>query len=52
MRFVPHALIFRFRTAARILRLGYNMMFLDTDIVIFDDPYKCVMMIWGDDGVM
>ena len=30
----------RIRTAARILRLGYNMMFLDTDIIIFDDPYK------------
>ena len=28
------------RLAARTLRLGYNVMFLDTDLIIFDDPYK------------
>ena len=33
---------FRLRLAARTLRLGYNVMFLDTDVIIFDDPYKCV----------
>ena len=32
----------RLRLAARTLRLGYNVMFLDTDVIIFDDPYKCV----------
>jgi hypothetical protein len=26
--------------AARSLRLGYNIMVLDTDMVVFDDPYK------------
>lgn len=26
--------------AARALRLGYNIMVLDTDMVVFDDPYK------------
>jgi hypothetical protein len=26
--------------AARVLRLRYNLLFLDTDIIIFDDPYK------------
>lgn len=40
--------LYRFRTAARILRLGYNMMFLDTDLIIFDDPYKWV----NGDGLM
>ncbi|GAX73095.1 hypothetical protein CEUSTIGMA_g548.t1 [Chlamydomonas eustigma] len=30
----------RLRLAARILRLRYNILFLDTDIIIFDDPYK------------
>ena len=30
----------RLRTGARTLRLGYNLLFLDTDVVIFDDPYK------------
>eukprot|EP00798_Chlamydomonas_sp_ICE-L_P027615 gene27615-7252_t len=28
------------RISARILRLGYNIMFLDTDLIIFDDPYN------------
>ena len=36
----PLACCARFRTAARILRQGYNLMFLDTDLVIFQDPYK------------
>ncbi|GAX78830.1 hypothetical protein CEUSTIGMA_g6267.t1 [Chlamydomonas eustigma] len=26
--------------AARAVRLGYNIMVIDTDVVIFDDPYK------------
>ncbi len=26
--------------AARILRLGFNLLFMDTDVVVFDDPYK------------
>lgn len=30
----------RLRMAARALRLGYNLLFLDTDIIIFDEPYK------------
>jgi len=33
-------LLLRSRAAARTLRLRYNVMFLDTDLVIFDDPYK------------
>ena len=34
--------LLRMRTAARIIRLGYNLLFLDTDIIIFDEPYR-----WG-----
>eukprot|EP00798_Chlamydomonas_sp_ICE-L_P018492 gene18492-24990_t len=30
----------RLRIMSRILRTGYNLMSLDTDIVIMDDPYK------------
>jgi hypothetical protein len=30
----------RYRTLGRAVRLGYNVMMLDTDIVLMDDPYK------------
>lgn len=29
----------RRRTAARAVRLGYNVMVVDSDMIIFDDPY-------------
>jgi len=36
-RFLMHI---RLRLAALTVRLRYNVMFLDTDLIIFDDPYK------------
>ena len=30
----------RWRLAARVLRAGYNLLLLDTDVLVFDDPYK------------
>eukprot|EP00798_Chlamydomonas_sp_ICE-L_P027632 gene27632-7269_t len=30
----------RLRLATRAIRLQYNVMFLDTDLIIFDNPYK------------
>lgn len=26
--------------ACRSIRLGYNVLLLDSDVIIFDDPYK------------
>ncbi|KAL0039337.1 hypothetical protein WJX79_003884 [Trebouxia sp. C0005] len=30
----------RYRTVARSIRLGYNVLLLDSDVIVFDDPYK------------
>ncbi|KAA6428239.1 MAG: hypothetical protein FRX49_01835 [Trebouxia sp. A1-2] len=30
----------RYRTLARSLRLGYNVLLVDSDTAVFDDPYK------------
>lgn len=30
----------RLRLAALALRLSYNLLFLDTDVILFDDPYR------------
>eukprot|EP00195_Chlamydomonas_chlamydogama_P015030 CAMPEP_0202910010 /NCGR_PEP_ID=MMETSP1392-20130828/50857_1 /ASSEMBLY_ACC=CAM_ASM_000868 /TAXON_ID=225041 /ORGANISM="Chlamydomonas chlamydogama, Strain SAG 11-48b" /LENGTH=599 /DNA_ID=CAMNT_0049599963 /DNA_START=380 /DNA_END=2179 /DNA_ORIENTATION=+ len=30
----------RWRTAARAVRAGYNVLLMDTDVLLFDDPYK------------
>lgn len=29
----------RYRLAARVVRLGYNVFLTDTDVIFFDDPY-------------
>eukprot|EP00798_Chlamydomonas_sp_ICE-L_P006333 gene6333-2959_t len=41
--FFPHQLKLwhiRRRVTARAVRLGYNFMVVDTDVIIFDDPYN------------
>ena len=30
----------RFRLVARAVRLGYNILSSDTDIILFQDPYR------------
>ncbi len=30
----------RYRTLARLVRMGYNVLMTDTDVVWFDDPYR------------
>ena len=30
----------RWRTAARMVRAGYNVLMLDTDVVLLEDPYR------------
>jgi Nucleotide-diphospho-sugar transferase len=30
----------RYRVLARAIRLGYNVMSIDSDMTVFDDPYK------------
>lgn len=41
----PHQLLLwhhRRRATARAVRLGYNVMVLDTDMVVYEDPYKYI----------
>ena len=35
----------RLRLAALALRLSYNLLFLDTDVILFDDPYRILKAI-------
>ena len=30
----------RWRTAARAVHAGYNVLLMDTDVLLLDDPYK------------
>ena len=30
----------RWRTAARMVRAGYNVLLMDTDVLVLDDPYR------------
>lgn len=45
--------VHRWRAAARALRLGFNVFLSDSDIVMFDDPYRyfkvlaCVLFMAG-----